>query len=137
MQLILQKNLGKIANETFLQQNFFAYLYSKVGGYMYSLLRRTLKNNKLRVSWGGIHQRKAIKTGIFYIDCGHRRINLICFEKILEMFSEFSNVSRSETFVYYRLQRLLMPLGISIRLYLFIQPCIRVLAVRQVNSGRI
>ena len=38
---------------------------------------------------------------MFYIDCGHRRINLICFEKILEMFSEFSNVSRSETFVYF------------------------------------
>lgn len=51
------------------------------------------------MGWNTLEQ--GYKNRYILIDCGHKRITLICFETFLEMFSEFSNVSRSETFVYF------------------------------------
>ena len=51
------------------------------------------------MGWNTLEQ--GYKNRYILIDCGHKRITLICFEKFFEMFSEFSNVSRSETFVYF------------------------------------
>ena len=51
------------------------------------------------MGWNTLEQ--GYKNRYITIDCGHKRITLICFEEFLEMFIEFSKVSRSETFVYF------------------------------------
>ena len=51
------------------------------------------------MGWNTLEQ--GYKNRYIIIDWGHKRITLICFEKFFEMFSEFSNVSKSETFVYF------------------------------------
>ena len=50
------------------------------------------------MGWNTLEQ--GYKNRYIIFDCGHERITLISFKKFLEMFNEFSNVSKSETFVY-------------------------------------
>ena len=48
------------------------------------------------MGWNTLEQ--GYKNRYIIIDCGHKKITLMCFEKFLEM---FSGLSRSETFVYF------------------------------------